>query len=244
MRASKGIVDSNTLFGFWPKRKADISLDRLLRLIDENGISRACTLSAEGIFYDFIAGNTQTLDACRRHPQLIPVATVNPNRWLGCLEEAQRLLDTGVRLFRFFPQYQEWHISEAPFRKLLDDVLAPGGAVLMLPAVMGISNIGSLARTVDNAIIIEGFRYDKLAEAIVIMDEIGNVYMETHIINSPNFVELLKSEVGVDRLVFGSYAPLTYMGAALAPIQKADVSEADKTRILGNNLLRILEGQE
>jgi predicted TIM-barrel fold metal-dependent hydrolase len=216
----------------------------LLRLIDENEISRACTLSAEGIFYDFIAGNAQTLDACRRHPQLIPVATVNPNRWLGCLEEARRLLDAGVTLFRFFPQYQEWHISEAPFRKLLDDVLAPGGAVLMLPAVMGISSIGALAKTVDNAIIIEGFRYDKLAEAIVVMDEIGNVYIETHIINSPNFVELLKSEVGVDRLVFGSYAPLTYMGAALAPIQKADVSEADKTRILGNNLLRILEGQE
>jgi len=244
VRASNRIVDANTLFGFWPKRKADISLDRLLCLLDENGISRACTLSAEGIFYDFVAGNSQTLDVCHQHHQLIPVGTVNPNRWLGCLDEARRLLDAGVRLFRFFPQYQEWHISEAPFRKLLGDVLAPGGAVLMLPAVMGISNIGALAKTVDNAIIIEGFRYDKLAEAIVIMDEIGNVCIETHIINSPSFVELLTSEVGVDQLVFGSYAPLTYMGAALAPIQEADVSEADKTQILGNNLLRILEGQE
>ena len=48
------IIDVNTLFGFWPKRKADISLDTLLRLMEEKGISKAFTLSSRGIFYDFI----------------------------------------------------------------------------------------------------------------------------------------------------------------------------------------------
>jgi len=241
LQAATGIVDSNTLFGFWPKRKADISLDTLLRLMDEKGISKACTLSAEGIFYDFISGNSQTLAACRQYPQLVPVATVNPCRWLGCLGEARGLLDEGIRFFRFFPQYQEWHISQAPFRKLLEDVLAPGDAVLMLPAELGITAIGEMAKKVDNTIIIDGFRYDRLAEAIVVMNETSNVYIETHLINSPNFVELLKSEVGVERLIFGSYAPLAYLGAALAPIQQADVPEQDKAKILGHNLLGILE---
>ena len=237
---SSFIIDSNTLFGFWPKRKADTSLDRLLQLLDSHGIDKACTLSTEGIFYDFTAGNAQTLDASRRHPQLIPVGTLNPNRWLGCQDEARMLLDSGVKLFRFFPQYQEWHITEAPFRKLVDTVLAPGGAVLMLPAVEGISTIGALADTIDNTVIIEGFRYDKLAEAIVIMGDTSNVYVETHIINSPNFVEVFQAELGVDRLIYGSYAPLTYMGAALAPVQNADVSEECKDQIFGKNLSRVL----
>ena len=244
MQTTTTITDSNTLFGLWPKRKADISLERLLRLLDEKGVSRAYTLSAEGIFYDFISGNSQTLAVCREYPQLLPTATVNPCRWLGCLDEARKLLDEGVRFFRFFPQYQEWHISQAPFRKLLDCVLAPGRAVLMLPAEMGVTTIGHLASKVDNPIIIEGLRYDRLAEAIVIMNESNNVYVETHLINSPNFVELLKSEVGVERMIFGSCAPLAYLGAALAPIQHAGVTAQDKAQILGSNLLRILEAEE
>ena len=40
------MIDINTLFGFWPKKKADIALDTLLRLMDEKGIEKAFTLSA------------------------------------------------------------------------------------------------------------------------------------------------------------------------------------------------------
>jgi hypothetical protein len=235
------ILDVNTLFGFWPKRKADIALDTLLRLMQEKGIGRAFTLSARGIFYDFIQGNRETLAACRAHPQIIPVGTLNPCRWLNCLDEARWLVDQGVRLFRFFPNYQEWNIGQAPFRELLDAALAPARVGLMLPAEMGITAIGELAGQVDNPIVVEGFRYDRLAEAIVVMGHAPNVYVETHLINSPNFVELLSSEVGVERLVYGSSAPLAYVGAATAPIKYARASDEDKALILGGNIRRILE---
>ena len=113
----------------------------------------------------------------------------------------------------------------------------------MMPAEMGITAIGELARKVDSPIIIEAFRYDKLAEAIVVMGDVSNVYVETHLINSPNFVELLNSEVGADRMVYGSYAPLAYISAATAPIEHARVSEKEKAMILGDNIRRILEVQ-
>ena len=235
------IVDVNTLFGFWPKRKADISLDTLLRLMEEKGVSRAFTLSVRGIFYDFTQGNDATLGACREHPQLMPVGTLNPARWLNCLDEAVRLIELGVRLVRFFPQYQEWNISQAPFQKLLDKVLAPSGVGLMIPAEMGITAIGDLAKQVENPIIIEAFRYDRLAEAIVVMGEAPNIFVETHLINSPNFVEMLKSEARIERVVYGSYAPLAYMGAAIAPIEYAHVSDEEKALIFGGNIQRILE---
>ena len=106
---------------------------------------------------------------------------------------------------------------------------------------MGITAIGGLARTVDNPIIIEAFRYDKLAEAIVLMGEVPNIYVETHLINSPNFVELLKSEVGVERIIYGSYAPLAYVSAGTAAIEYARVSDEEKALILGGNIQRILE---
>ncbi len=237
---AREIIDASTIFGFWPKRKADIALDTLLRLLDEHQISRACTLSAEGVFYDFVQGNRDTLAAAQAHPQLIPVGTVNPCRWLGCLDEARWLLDQGVRLFRFFPQYQEWHIGQAPFRKLLREVLAPTGVALMIPAEMGFTAIGNMAAEIPNPVIVESFRYASLAEALVVMQEVPNVFVETHMINSPNWVELLKAEVGVERIIYGSNAPLSYIAAATAQIEYAQVSEADKALIFGGNLRRIL----
>ena len=234
------MIDVNTLFGFWPKKKTDISLDTLLRLMDQKGIGQAFSLSARGAFYDFLEGNRETLAACKEHPQLLPVGTVNPARWLGCLDEAKRLIGEGVKLLRFFPQFQEWHITEAPFRKLLDDVLAGSGIGMMIPAGEGISAIGDLAGNVDNPIVIESFRYDRLAEALVVMEQRDNVCIESHLLNSPNFVELLKSNGLVERLIFGSNAPLAYIGAAVAPIESADVSEDDKAMIFSGNIGRVL----
>ncbi|MDY7011532.1 MAG: amidohydrolase family protein, partial [Planctomycetota bacterium] len=216
------------------------SLDTLLRLMEQKSIEKAFTLSARGAFYDFLEGNRETLAACREHPQLLPVGTVNPARWLGCLDEAKRLIGEGVKLLRFFPQYQEWHITEAPFRKLLDDVLAGSGVGLTIPSGEGISTIGEMAGRVDNPIIIEGFRYDRLAEALVVMGQRKNVCIESHLINSPNFVELLKAEGFLDRLIFGSNAPLAYIGAAVAPIEAAQVSDEEKKKIFGGNIGRIL----
>ena len=233
-------IDVNTIFGFWPKRKADIALETLLRLMEEKGISRACTLSTRGVFYDFVEGNRETLAAAQAHPQLIPVGTVNPCRWLGCMDEARWLIDQGVRLFRFFPQYQEWNIGQAPFRKLLREVLAPAGVAMMIPAEMGFTAIGGMAAEISNPVIVESFRYASLAEAIVVMQEVPNVFVETHLINSPNWVELLKAEVGVERIVFGSNAPLSYISAATAQIEYAQVSEEDKALIFAGNLCRIL----
>jgi hypothetical protein len=234
------IIDANTLFGFWPKRKADIALKTLLRLMAEKGIDCACTLSARGIFYDFVEGNRETMAAARAHPQLLPVGTVNPCRWLGCLDEAQWLVEQGVCLLRFFPQYQEWTIDQAPFRKLLDEVLAPAGVALMIPAEMGFTAIARMADSIANPIIIESFRYASLAEAVVVMQEVPNLYVETHLINSPNWVELLKAEVGLERVVFGSNAPLAYIAAATAQIEYAQVPAADKALVMGGNLRRLL----
>lgn len=231
------IIDSSTVFGFWPKREADIALPTLLRLMDDNGVSRACTLSARGIFYDFAEGNRETMEAAEAHRELIPVGTVNVSRWLGCLEEARRLIDEGVRLLRFFPEYQEWHISGAPFRKLLEEVLAPAGVALMIPASVGVTTIGHIAAQVPNPIIIESLRYTFWSEAVVVMEQVPNVFVETHL---GGWYEWITEAVGPERLVFGSNSPLSYFASARAQVEHAQISEANQALIFAGNLRRIL----
>jgi predicted TIM-barrel fold metal-dependent hydrolase len=232
-----GIFDASTIFGFWPKRKADTQLETLLRLMQENDIKRACTLSTRGIFYDFLEGNRETWEAAQQHAQLVPVGTVNPCRWIGCLEEAQRLIDEGARLLRFFPQYQEWHIGQAPFRKLLCEVLAPSGVALMIPASEGVTALGDMAAEIDNPVIIASMRYTHWAEAVVIMQEVANLYVETHL---GGWLEWIKTEVGVERLVFGSNAPLSYIATAKTLIEYQSLTDEDKALVFGGNLSRIL----
>ena len=234
---NREIIDASTIFGFWPKRKADTALDTLLRLMEENDVSQACTLSARGIFYDFVEGNRETWDAAATHPQLIPVGTVNPCRWLGCMDEAERLIEQEVKLFRFFPQYQEWNIGQAPFRKLLREVLAPSGVALMIPAVMGVTAIGEMAAGIQNPVIIDSLRYTSWAETVVVMQDVPNVFVEIHL---GSWLEWVKAEVGVERVVFGSNAPLSYISASTAQIEYASVSEEDKALVYGGNLRRIL----
>jgi hypothetical protein len=231
------IFDASTIFGFWPKRQADTSLATLVKLMEQNDISQACTLSARGIFYDFIEGNRETWAAAGEHPQLVPVGTVNPCRWIGCLDEAQRLIDDGAKLLRFFPQYQEWHIGQAPFRKLLREVLAPSGVALMIPAVMGVTAIGDMAAKIGNPVIIDKLRYTAWAETAVVMQEVPNICVEMHL---GAWLEWVKAEVGLDRIVFGSNAPLSYIPAAMAEIEHGGISEEEKALILGGNLRRIL----
>lgn len=232
------IIDSNTVFGFWPKRKADIALPTLLGLMEDNGVSRACTLSARGILYDFEEGNRETLEAAAEHSELIPVGTVNVSRWIGCLEEAQRLVDEGVRLLRFFPQYQEWHINQAPFQKLLKEVLAPAGVALMVPAMMGVTAIGEMAAGVSNPIIIDSLRYTFWSEAVVVMQQVPNVFVETHL---GGWYEWITDQVGADRLVFGSNTPLSYFASARAQIEYAKIPASDQALIFSGNLRRILD---
>jgi predicted TIM-barrel fold metal-dependent hydrolase len=145
-----------------------------------------------------------------------------------------------VRLLRFFPQYQEWTIGQAPFRKLLREILAPAGVALMVPGEMGFTAIGEMAAGIGNPVIVESFRYASLAEALVVMQEVPNVFVETHLINSPNWVELLKAEVGSERIVYGSNAPVSYVSAATTQIAYAQVSDTDKALMFGGNLRRIL----
>ena len=115
------IIDSNTLFGFWPKRKVDSSFENLVSLLTKANVERAFTCSMRGVFYDHVEGNDETLKRCRGSGgRLVPVATINPQRYFGVTEEVDRLMGLGFRLIRFFPGSQEWHPAQRHFTRLLE----------------------------------------------------------------------------------------------------------------------------
>lgn len=235
------IIDANTLFGFWPKRNVDGSIPKLIDLMDKRGISQALTCSINGFTYDFREGNDQTRDVCSQsNGRLIPVATINPQKYFEVMEEVDRVRELGFKVVRFFPAEQEWSVTQRHFAKLLKR-LAETALVLMIPSTEGITAIADVTGGMNNAVVIETVRaYPHLAELIVSAQENPNLFIETHSIGTMDFIEVLVGEVGKERLVFGSCAPLHSISASLLPVENANIDDRAKEMILSKNIQRLL----
>ncbi|MFH1615990.1 MAG: amidohydrolase family protein [Planctomycetota bacterium] len=235
------IIDVNTVCGFWPKSNCDTSPDQLLSRMDKAGVSKAFTCSTRGILYDFAEGNDATLKVCRDSKgRLFPVATINPSTYFGVLGEVERIVAMGFRIVRFFPEEQDWKISQKHFEKLLTR-LSETNLVLMIPSSEGITQISSVTAGLPNSILIESIRmYPNLAEFIVVAQENPSIFVETHLVGSSEFIEVLVDQVGEDRLVFGSGAPLHCFYSAILPISNAAVSKQAKKKIFSDNILRLI----
>ena len=55
------------------------------------------------------------------------------------------------------------------------------------------------------------------------------------------FIEMAVREVGAKRIVFGSHLPSRSLGTELGKVVGAEISEADKRLILGQNYRRLLK---
>jgi predicted TIM-barrel fold metal-dependent hydrolase len=236
------IVDAITIFGYWASRPVDISLPRLLEILDKHGITRSACVSTTGMFFDAESGNDETWAAVEANPSLIPVATVDPRRGRGCGAEIERRAGQGFRMFSLFPETQGWELDSALFGALRPALSAAARPVMVEASDPGDpSRIARAAEGTTFPIILAGVNYATLAEAVAVMQADPRVYLETHTLTAVDSIDLVASEVGADRLLFGSYSPLNYASSSLLMVQYCGLGDAEKAAILGGNLLRLLE---
>jgi len=239
-----GLLDATTSFGSSPAKRADWSLPTLLTILEKHGVERALTLSLRGKYYDFTSGNVETLAACRDHSILRPVATIDPRRYLGCLDEVARSAEAGCVAFRFFPDHQGWPLEWLPFLEIAEaiaradlPVILPGGA----PG--NITLAGRLLSPLGLRVLFLGVGYGNMAEALAALRAHPAFYFDTHLMDTPEALEVLCRDGGEERVVFGSNAPERYFESALNILQAADLSVDQRKAISGGNLRRFL-GEE
>ena len=241
------IVDCNTFFGFWPRRQLMSDLESVRAEASTHGIGKLLVCSFRGILDDHTEGNDETLKACQLYPELEPVATLNPHRWLGVEEEIDRLLAQGVKVFRLFPEIQHWPYRFMPFYRILEMLEDKSDVIVICPARVGghqnngvMTDIAELANEYDLTFVISGVFYGNLAEAIAVTQSEENILLETHLLNSPDGFEVLVEEVGADRIVYGSKSPLHHVNSSLLPLINASISDDDREKILSGNISREL----
>lgn len=232
----EAILDLDTIAGSWPLRPADISVPRLLAALDRHGVAGSCVLSARGIFYDDRDGNSETLAWCAAEPRLVPAGTIDLRRFVGYRDEIKRLTSAGVRLWRLFPEHQAWTFDMAPFRRVLA-ALEDAGAVLFVSG-----QPSAVARAVAGARlpVVLGVHFYQMADLLAVLEEGAGFHVCTRLLHGPDALETLAAEMGPERLVFGSGAPLAAPGAALKRITASSLGPDAQRMILGGNLRRLL----
>jgi len=227
---------------------------RMIEAADKLGIDQICCsilpperpTSLEG----FRQCNEWMADAARRFPgRVLGYCFVNPGYTKEAIEEIRRYVEgrgfIGIKL------YNDYRITEPVLRPIIElaielrvPVLSHTGHTSWLPEPQPrISDGGHLAEagraypeaTLICAHIAGGGDWEWTVKAL---RSAPNVYLDTSgSVIDEGTVEMAVRVLGADRLLFACDMSLT---ASVGRIRGADISEADRRKILGGNMQRIL----
>lgn len=233
------ILDSHCVVGFWPLDRRDLSCQALLRLMDRHDVAQACIVSTKAFLYDFVEGNEETLKWCRSEGRFLPVATIDPRRYVECVDEIASARERGFRLFRLFPDRQGWQADAPAFRRLVP-AFAEAGLPLAVPPEIGLGALAACLPELRVPVILSAVSYWQLADALAMMEQHENVRMDTALLNSPGAIEQVCELFGPGRLLFGSGALLNHMAPALRTVEHAQIRDRQKRLIVAENLRKLL----
>lgn len=231
------IVDVKTQFGPLPMASSDLAVDDLLGLMQKHGVRAAFTLSTLGLLLDPMAGNMATKAACGDHPELLPVATLNPMMYFG--DSAADGL-SGYRLVRFAPAMQNYPLDFAPFAELASQV---GASLPIMVDVAKPGDITQLERAIGDLpkpVILSNVSAELLSEAVAVMKRRKNWTLETSQLQIPGGVKLAAETLGAERVLFGTSAPLQPVAGAIQTIRLSGLPEPALTQIFGANAQKML----
>jgi hypothetical protein len=182
--------------------------------------------------------------AAREHPEVLPVASVDPRTFDRVEGEIERVAGLGFAAVRVFPETQGWSVDSALFSRVVkacDEHRMP--LMVSAEAAGKASAIVKRAKKTANPIILLGSNYNTQAETFSAASLRPNTYVSTQFFVTPGVVEIAAEALGADRLVLGMAAPEFAGRPAINMILGSELSDADKAKILGGNIARLIEPQ-
>ncbi len=221
--------------------------EALLTEMDRNGIERALVWHIAQFDVAPTIGNGMLAEAIAPHDRLVGSWTLLP----PCLPEFPKpdelipqMRSNRIRALRVFPEAHRYLLRTEVFGPVFEVMLER-----RIPLIL------SIARgTTWHAV------YDILAEepeltCIVsdydcwgadrwfrpLLERYENVYVDLADYLLDGGIEALVRDFGSSRLLYGSGMPIQYPGGMMLAIRHAEIDEADKRAIAGENLERLLE---
>jgi predicted TIM-barrel fold metal-dependent hydrolase len=253
------IIDTNVFLGRWPFRRLPLDEASLLaKSFREHGVEQAWAGSFDALLHHDVDGvNGRLTVLCQKADEklFLPVGTVNPA--LPDWEEDLRRCHERYRMrgIRVFPNYHRYTVGEAAFGKLLKLATERGLFVQLAVSMEDERTQHPLVQVphVDLAPLVEvvkgvpGVRLQLLnafrslrPDLLLKLVNAGHVSVEIATLEGVAGIEELLKQVPLERLLFGSLAPLFYFEAALLKLSESKLSEEQETAIRRGNAVKLL----
>ncbi|MBE2269532.1 MAG: amidohydrolase [Anaerolinea sp.] len=235
------IIDVETYYnpGFALAGLKGIAL--LRQQLDEAGIDRAMLFPEPKPLATDNEGAYQVVQADSR---FIGVASVNPHLGAeGCDLLRRSLTEWGFRGLKLMPV----HYAFRSVSTLADPLIKIAGE-FNVPVTIHSGNffchpleIAQMARRFPDVMFIMdhmGYRY-YVQEAILAAEQNPNLFLATTAVFEPHFIAMALDKVGVERVVFGSNAPMVIPRLQLEVIRALKLSADEEAAIFCGNAMRL-----
>jgi predicted TIM-barrel fold metal-dependent hydrolase len=237
------LFDFSLLFGADPRSAATCTDADLFRYLDES-YAGGLVASLAGAYYDFLAGNAETLAFAGADKRLLPAFTLDPRR-VDAREVDLKAAAQGFRALALFPAIQRWSLSHPAVEGIVARAAeARLPIVLHVPRSESAASVRCIAQSVDVPVIVVGIAYGSLGDVVAGAQAAPNLLFGMSLFVGLDNVETLVKRVGAERLVFDSSEPHFSHAPGLALLEMADISDADRSAIAIGNARRIFGGAQ
>ncbi len=256
---SAPITDVHVTLSRWPFRP--LSLDEtpaLVEALQSRGIAQAWAGSFDALLHKDIASvNARLADECAKHGNgvLLPFGTVNPTLpdWE---EDMRRCAEVfGMRGIRLHPNYHGYTLDHPIFAQLLQRATERKLIVQITTAMedermmhpllqvkaVDVNPLVELLPTVPGArIVLLNALRTVPAPILPKIIGAGDVYAEIASLEGVGGIANILQRMPVERLLFGSHAPLFYIESAMLKLQESPLTEEQQRAIRNENAARLL----
>ena len=225
--------------------EAFTTADALAEEMAHVGIAEALVFHSMAKEYAPKVGNQMLLDDLKGRDAMHPCWVVMPHH----TDEIPRpddvlaqMKQAGVRALRAFPVLHQWRLTEWCAGELLDMLEANRIPFLLDMDQTSWDNVADILNahpSLNLCLLRTSYRCDRMMYPL--MERYENLRIETATYAVPAGIEEISRRFGARRLIYGSGLPVTEAGPSIAQIAYAEITDADKRLIAGDNLRVLLD---
>jgi predicted TIM-barrel fold metal-dependent hydrolase len=244
------VIDAHAHLGQWPQiHTAYGNAQDILASMDRIGVQSTCISAFQALGGDVQRGNDSVGWAVNRHPgRFIGYGTLNPLFPGEIVSELDRCLDSlGLWAIKLHPTAHNNTPPDDPVYHTVYTNLQERKGVVLSHTFGSPSILDKLSNQYPDVVFIYahvGATFDAVLarELSPLMKERDNLYIDTCLSVVPyGHIERWVKLAGSDKLLFGSDVPFNDNAHQIGRITHARISDQDKKKILGLNMLKLLQ---